>query len=77
MNKKIDDKIDLTGREKEVLQCLKYGRTSRGTANILGITERTVKFHICNIIRKLKAENRTQAVVMALEGGLLDQEARL
>jgi LuxR family transcriptional regulator, maltose regulon positive regulatory protein len=63
----------LTGREREVLRSVKLGRTSRHTAERLGISERTVKFHMGNIFRKLKAGNRAQAVAVALERGLLDR----
>lgn len=63
----------LTGREREVLRSVTLGRTSRDTAESLGISERTVKFHMANILRKLKAGNRAQAVAMAMEQGLLDR----
>jgi DNA-binding CsgD family transcriptional regulator len=62
----------LTSREQEVLRSVKLGRTSRGAAASLGISERTVKFHLGNIFRKLKAGNRAQAVAMAMEQGLFD-----
>lgn len=59
-------------REQEVLNCLKNGCDSQEIADQLGITPRTVKFHIGNILRKLNASNRTQAVVLAMQQGLLD-----
>lgn len=62
----------ITGREREVLQRLKTGGTSREIASMLDISERTVKFHVRNIMRKLKAENRTRAVVVAMEKGLVN-----
>jgi DNA-binding NarL/FixJ family response regulator len=61
----------LTGRETEVLRCLMRGMTSRGIADALGVTERTVKFHIGNIIAKMKVRNRTQAVAVAMARGVL------
>jgi DNA-binding NarL/FixJ family response regulator len=63
--------LQLTGREKEILCYLQHGRASREIAELLIITERTVKFHIGNCLRKLCAANRTQAVVLALEKGML------
>lgn len=72
MNKKTNRSDGLTLREREVLRSVKLGRTSRDTAASLGISERTVKFHMANILRKLKAGNRTQAVAMAMEQGLVD-----
>jgi DNA-binding NarL/FixJ family response regulator len=62
----------ITGREREVLQRLKSGGTSREIASMLDISERTVKFHISNIMKKLKAENRTRTVVIAMEKGLIN-----
>ena len=59
-------------REKEVLHCLKNGCASQEIADRLGISPRTVKFHIGNILRKLNASNRTQAVALAMQQGLLD-----
>lgn len=61
----------LTEREREVLLCLKHGMTSRSIADTLGITERTVKFHIGNILGKMNVKNRTQAVAVAMDRGLL------
>jgi len=66
----------ITGREIEVLQRLKSGGTSREIASLLDISERTVKFHIGNIMKKLKAENRTHAVVIAMEQGLVKEKSR-
>ncbi|HVH30186.1 MAG TPA: LuxR C-terminal-related transcriptional regulator [bacterium] len=40
-------------------------------ARTLGITERTVKFHVTSILTKLGAENRAQAVALATQRGLL------
>ena len=72
MNKKSNRRDGLTLREREVLQSVKLGSTSRDAAASLGISERTVKFHMANILRKLKAGNRAQAVAMAMEQGLFD-----
>jgi len=63
--------MTITAREKEILQHLKSGRSSRDIAGTLGISERTVKFHVGNILRKLQASNRIEAVVVAMEQGLL------
>jgi len=56
---------ELTEREKEVLQWIAEGRTSREVGLILSIAERTVKFHLRNIYAKLNVLNRTQAVSIA------------
>lgn len=63
---------DLTEREREVLTLLAKGYTNREIAGQLVITERTVKFHVSSILRKLDAGNRTEAVSIAAQQGLVD-----
>jgi DNA-binding CsgD family transcriptional regulator len=68
----INGKItQLTSSELEVLNWLKEGKTSWETSLILNKSERVVKFHIDNILRKLNAMNRTHAVAIALENKLI------
>jgi DNA-binding NarL/FixJ family response regulator len=62
----------LTPRELEVLQLMQLGRTNRQVAEDLFISRGTVKRHVENIIAKLGVSDRTQAVVRALELGVLD-----
>ncbi len=62
----------LTEREDQVLRALARGWTNREIARELGITERTVKFHVGAILAKLGAGNRTEAVRRALEQGLVE-----
>lgn len=59
-------------REQEVLEWLKEGKSSWDIAMILGISERTVYFHVSNIMKKLGASNRAQAVAIAASLGLID-----
>lgn len=61
----------LSQREREVLQWLKEGKSSWEISVILGITERTVNFHVRNIMGKLNAVSRTQAVAIAVERGVV------
>jgi two-component system, NarL family, response regulator LiaR len=61
----------LTTRELEVLQLLAEGQTNRQIADRLVITERTVKFHVSSILAKLGAGNRTEAVAIANQRGLI------
>ena len=56
----------------EVLGWLKEGKTSWEIAVLLQISERTVNFHVANIMKKMDAKNRTQAVAIALSKGLMD-----
>jgi DNA-binding NarL/FixJ family response regulator len=62
----------LTEREIEVLGLLAQGRTNKEIALELVITERTVKFHVSSILRKLGAGNRTEAVTIAAQQGLVE-----
>ncbi len=62
----------LTPRELEVLQLMQLGRTNRQVAEELFISRGTVKRHVENIIAKLGVSDRTQAVVRALELGVLE-----
>ena len=62
----------LTPRELEVLRFMQLGRTNRQVADELFISRGTVKRHVENIIAKLGVSDRTQAVVKALELGVLE-----
>ena len=62
---------ELTEREKSVLQMLAQGKRNKEISQALSITERTVKFHISSLLAKLQANNRTEAVVVAAEQGLI------
>jgi DNA-binding CsgD family transcriptional regulator len=64
--------LSLSIREKEVLIWLKEGKSSWDISRILCVSERTVNFHIENIMRKLDAANRTHAVAIALKQRLID-----
>ncbi|MBI1920368.1 MAG: helix-turn-helix transcriptional regulator [Geobacter sp.] len=64
----------VSSREREVLAWLKEGKSNWDISVILGISERTVKFHIKNIMRKLNAVNRSHAVAIAIERGIIDIE---
>lgn len=61
----------LSKKELEVIKLMSEGHTNAEIAAILEISIATVKFHISNLLKKLKAENRTIAVKTAQEEGLL------
>jgi DNA-binding NarL/FixJ family response regulator len=61
---------DLSPREREVLSLIVQGRSNKEIANKLGITEATVKSHVSVILERLGVEDRTQAVITALQRGL-------
>ena len=62
----------LTPREHDVLLLVAEGMTNKEIGGRLSITEDTVKKHVQNIIWKLRAADRTQAAIMALKLGLLE-----
>jgi DNA-binding NarL/FixJ family response regulator len=62
----------LTPREHDVLLLVAEGLTNKEIGGKLSITEDTVKKHVQNIIWKLRAADRTQAAIMALKLGLLE-----
>ncbi len=62
----------LTAREQEVLVLLAQGRPNKEIAALLAISERTVKFHVSAILAKLDATNRTEAVTLAVQRGLVE-----
>jgi two-component system NarL family response regulator len=64
----------LSTREIEVLRLLVSGRRNREIANTLDITEGTVKLHVSSILGKLGASDRTEAVTVALQRGIVQLE---
>ena len=64
--------IHITRREIEVLQWLQQGKSSWEISKILGLSERTVNFHVYNVMEKIKAVNRLHMVTIALRLGLID-----
>lgn len=59
----------LTPREVEILDCVAQGNSNKEIAQILAISDQTVKNHITSILRKLAVNDRTQAVIYALRHG--------
>jgi DNA-binding NarL/FixJ family response regulator len=66
----------LTPREMEVLHLLAQGLQNKEIAAELVISQRTVKFHVSSIMSKLGAGNRTEAVTLAAQQGLIELSAR-
>lgn len=65
-------RFHLSKRETEVLQLLASGKTNRSIGEQLSISESTVKFHMHAILHKLDASNRTEAVSIAAQRGLVE-----
>ena len=81
MNKNIMGKLrgrlanpfeSLTNREQEVLVLASQGKSNRAIAKDLILTEATVKSHMAHVFSKLNVKNRTAAVVVARERGIID-----
>ncbi|MEW8082818.1 MAG: two-component system response regulator NarL [Candidatus Thiodiazotropha endolucinida] len=68
---KVKDPItSLTAREKEILQCIAQGQSNKQIANVLNISEGTVKVHVKHLLKKLNLHSRTEAAVWALKEGI-------
>jgi len=67
-----DEEVPLTNRELQVLRHVAMGLSNREIGRSLGISIETVKEHVQNILRKLEANDRTQAAVWAVKKGLVN-----
>jgi len=65
---------DLTAREREVLTLMIYGLNNTQIAERLVVSRSTVKFHVSNILSKLSATSRTEAVALAMQHHLVAAE---
>ncbi|GAB2192022.1 helix-turn-helix transcriptional regulator [Sessilibacter sp. MAH2] len=63
--------VNFTPREIECLRWVSKGKTSWEVSRILGVSERTVNFHIQNCMKKTNSVNRQQAVTKGLMGGII------
>ena len=68
----LTDADPITEREREVLTLVAQGYSNKLISNSLGIAERTVKSHLTSTMTKLRASDRTHAVVTAVRLGWLD-----
>lgn len=62
---------DITDREREILRLMIEGLSNTGIAERLVISQSTVKFHVSNILSKLRVDSRTEAVALALKSHLV------
>ncbi|PWU09745.1 MAG: DNA-binding response regulator [Verrucomicrobia bacterium] len=68
---------ELSQREFEVLRLMMYGLSNKEIGAMLFISERTVKLHASNLFAKIKVKDRTEAVMAALQRGLVHMEDNL
>jgi DNA-binding CsgD family transcriptional regulator len=64
--------VQLSKRQREVLEWIAAGKTDWEIAAILRISRRAVKFHLDHVRKKLNATNRAHAVARAISLGLID-----
>jgi DNA-binding NarL/FixJ family response regulator len=64
-------RVDLTQREVEVLRLTAKGLRNRDIGRVIGRTEETVKVHLKHIMAKLGVEDRTEAVTLGLQRGII------
>jgi DNA-binding NarL/FixJ family response regulator len=60
----------LTPRESQVLGLIAKGQTNRQISRALGVSEKTVKTHVTNLLRRIGAADRTQAALWAVRHGI-------
>lgn len=65
----------LTPREIELLNQVALGLPNKSVAQVLSISENTVKYHMKNILSKLDVNNRTEAVAFGIRAGLVDPQS--
>ncbi|MEW2625167.1 response regulator transcription factor [Streptomyces sp. NPDC048106] len=70
-----DQLAALTAREQEIFELVIKGMSNQEVAETLVLSERTIKFHVSNLLRKLGVRNRTQAIVYARDRRLLPDPA--
>ncbi len=66
--------VPLTQRERQILTFVADGNTNKQIAGILDISEQTIKNHVSAILRKLNANDRAHAVVLAIRRGWISLE---
>jgi DNA-binding NarL/FixJ family response regulator len=77
MGKAIETVIaPLTHRETQILNYVAEGNTNKQIADILGISEQTIKSHVSAILRKLNANDRAHAVALAIRSGWISTEGK-
>lgn len=65
-------KADLTGREVEILEGVSEGQSNAEIATSLGVAEKTIKNHLSSVFSKLGATDRTHAVTIGLQRGIIE-----
>jgi DNA-binding NarL/FixJ family response regulator len=69
--RKSESSTRITAREMEILNLIAQGEGNKTIADLLEITEHTVKFHISSIFQKLHVSSRTEAIRAGIQLGLI------
>jgi DNA-binding CsgD family transcriptional regulator len=69
---RMSEKGPLSDREREVLSYAAQGKSNKQIGNLIGLSESTVKNHFSSTLRKLHANDRTHAVIVAVSNGWLN-----
>jgi DNA-binding NarL/FixJ family response regulator len=69
-----DEVVSISPRELEVLRLLAHAQPNKAIATQLGISERTARTHVSNILRRLGFNSRTEAAVWAVEHGFAESD---
>ena len=64
---------DLSPREEEILRLVLAGRTNKAIAASIGISEKTVEFHLSHIYNKIGMRSRMQAGIWAIQQGIVSR----
>ncbi len=67
------EQLSLTKRELEIVSLIARGRSNKDIAEKLYISEKTVKNHVSNILKKMALEDRTQVAIYAYQAGLISR----
>jgi DNA-binding NarL/FixJ family response regulator len=73
-SKRNTEKPELTERQMEVLELIAQGATYKEVGDKLGLSERTIKYHISRLLDMLQLENKSQAILYAAQNGLIRNE---
>jgi len=71
-NREPDTYEKLTDRQVEILRIIASGKTYKKAGELLGLSERTIKYHMGRIVDILHLENRSQVIAYAAESGLVE-----
>lgn len=75
-NLKLEEEYKLSGRQLEILKLVSSGVTYKEIGEMIGLTERTVKYHMGKILERLHLENRSQVIAYVSQKGYFGTEAK-